>query len=241
MSLPSQLTGPTALAYLKSVQDEIAMYNAAISYLEGLSIATANVSGASVQELVDIGQIIGYPLPTISVTPTTGFILSDVTLYPQTSTAFGLGDNVSTGGALTDATSSGSISTITAAMYRSALTIVAKIKANKGLTIAMIDALGAAFSRNYNIALSGNVGSNYFTLSDSAGYPQATTTIGFGDITGANGGILADAPFAYGGIITSCDISLLIYDNIGAIQIGIMQNIAALFSTSPQVFVVQRF
>ena len=234
-NLPQQLNGPVATAYMQATADEIAKYNVSntgVPYLSALSIASANTIGSSVQELISIGYLIGYPLPTVTVLPTNGFMLGDWVQYPQATSTIGLGDNVSTGGLLTDATSAGVFVQPTAAMYRLALGIVAKIKRN-GLTIAMVDALGKTFSTNYKIFISGSTSSGgAFTLGDWALYPQASTTIGLGDGAGS-GGALSDAT-----VITNGDITLSIYDSIGAIQIGIMQNIAYLFSTVPQLNVV---
>jgi len=234
-NLPSQLNGPVATAYMQATADEIAKYNASntgIPYLAGLSISSANTIGTSLQELINIGILIGYPLPTISIVSTNGLMLGDWGFYPQTTSTIGLGDNVSTGGLLIDATASGVFAQPTAAMYRLALSIVAKIKRN-GLTIAMVDALGKTFSTNYKISITGSgTTGNQFTLGDWSLYPQATALIGLGDNV-LSGGFLTDAT-----TITNGDITLSIYDNIGAIQVGIMQNIALLFSTVPQLTIV---
>lgn len=234
--LASQLNGPYATNYTQAVINEVAKLSAngpsgqtaGLPYLESLSIATADQQGP-MDGLLSIGLVIGYPLPTLSVTAANSFKLGDSASYPVSTTSIGLGDGMSSGGFLSDAFNPSMSANVTATQYRAALGIVAKIKRAGGLTVKMIDALAHTFSSNYQIIMPG-VSLNQFTLGDSAMYPQASTTIGFADITGSTGGLLADSA---GGL--SGDIYILIYDKIGAVTAQLIQNIASAFATSPQV------
>ena len=230
--LPSQLNGPLAEAYMDGVQAITDQFDPGVQYLDGLSLATANTVGNGNQELIDIGYLIGYPLPTITVVPSNSFTLSDVATFPFTNSLQGLGDNVSTGGRLSDANASPVNGAVTNELYRKALGIVAKIKNAGGMSIKMIDALAYTFSANYVINMPG-VSMNQFTLGDTTGFPVATTIIGFGGVGLTTGGLLADSASG-----TSGDITLLIYDNIGSTTAAIVQNIASTFMTSPQLNVV---
>ena len=230
--LPSQLTGPISGSYISAVQAIAHSEDSSIAYLHNLSIATANTVGTGNQELVGLGYLIGYPVPTVTVTSPTAFTLGDSAFFPFTNSLQGLGDNVSTGGRLTDVNAIPVNGSVSNDLYRKALGIVAKIKTNGYMSIAMIDQLAYTFSTNYTINMPG-VSVNQFTLGDTAGFPVATTTIGFGSITGSTGGLLADAVSTSTG-----DITLLIYDNIGSTAASIIQNIANTFMTSPQLNVV---
>lgn len=230
--LPSQLNGPIADAYMSAVQAITDQFDSGVQYLDGLSLDTANTVGDGNQELIDIGYLVGYPLPTVTVIPSNSFILSDVATFPFTNSLQGLGDNVSTGGLLSDANAVPVNGTVTNDLYRKALAIVAKIKNAGGMSIKMIDMLAYSFSTNYVINMPG-VSLNQFTLGDVTGFPVATTTIGFGGVGLSTGGLLADSNAESSG-----DITLIIYDNIGSTTAAIIQNIASTFMTSPQLNVV---
>jgi len=148
--LPSQLTGPYAIAYAQSVINESNKNAPAYTFLQ-----TANIYTNDFQLLYDIGLVIGVPWPTTSLSAFNTNLFqfgSNSGTYPiTTNTAIGFSDSSAPGygGIFADAINATNVY-IPADAYRPMLLFVAKCKWG-GFNLKNALSLASTYTNSFTI------------------------------------------------------------------------------------------
>ena len=144
--LPKQMNGPVVNAFYNAVKNEFSSADAVISYLQKLSLDTAQET-----ELENLGLIIGYPRPLVPASFTaenTLLLLGSIPI--EYDLAHGLSTlDSSIGGEFTSENAKSSLY-LNLGTYRQILKKVAIIK-RRGITLKSIDEIASTFSQDYTI------------------------------------------------------------------------------------------
>lgn len=143
--LPRQMNGPVINSVMQALGENLDPADQIDSYLQGLSIATAQE-----QELESIGKIIGYPRPLMpaGLVDENTFVLGTIPLAVDY--LKGLSSvNTMLGGELSGVNELVSVY-MSLPIYRRALVVMARIKAY-GITLENIDKIASLINENYEL------------------------------------------------------------------------------------------